>query len=191
MEPIERRTFLLTALAAAPLAACASGALPASAPPAPQRRTPVLVRAGQDRLGNPRTLFGHLEIDAKVATADTAGGVYIIEHSDQGKGGPPRHVHHAQDEWFYVLEGPYRVEVGDERFELVPGDFLLAPREIPHVWAHTGEGVGRLLIGFEPAGQIEAFFTALARAGDAPSVETLRRLTNAHGMTFVGPPLAV
>ena len=190
MEFVDRRAFLAT-LAAAPLAAGERGGQAPAQSAAGRSRTGVRVRAGRDRLGNPRTLFGHLQIDAKLTTTDTAGGLYIIEHSDRGKGGPPRHVHHAQDEWFYVLQGPYRMVVGDERFELGPGDSLLAPRGVPHVWAHTGAGVGRLLIGFQPAGQIEAFFAALARAGDAPSPETLRRLTNAHGMTHLGPPLPV
>ena len=190
MESVDRRAFL-AALAAAPLAAGAQGAQPLSQPPAKRSRTAVRVAAGQDRLGSSRTLFGHLQIDAKLTTTDTAGGLYIIEHADRGKGGPPRHVHHAQDEWFYVLQGAYRMVVGEERFDLGPGDSLLAPRGVPHVWAHIGEGLGRLLVGFQPAGQMEAFFTALARAGDAPSPETLRRLLNAHGMTALGPPLPV
>lgn len=139
MEPIERRAFLLTALAA-PLAACAPGALPASLPPTSQTRTPVLVRAGQDRLGSPRTLFGRLEIDAKVTTADTAGGLYIIEHSDQGKGGPPRHVHHAQDEWFYVLQGPYRVEVGGAIRPGAGGFSSRAPRNSARVGPYRRRG---------------------------------------------------
>ena len=62
---------------------------------------------------------------------------------------------------------------------------------MPHVWAHTGEGTGRLLIAFQPAGQMEAFLEALSQASDAPSPELLRPLFAAHGMSVVGPPLAV
>lgn len=186
---IERRAFL-TALAASPLAACAPASL-SSESPAPRGRQGVHVRAGQDRLGSPRTVFGGLRIDAKVAPGDTGGDLYVIEHSDQGKGGPPRHVHHEQDEWFYVLQGEYRLEVGDERFELKPGDSVLAPRGVPHVWAHTGEGAGRLIIAFQPAGLMESFLGALAQAGSNPSPDELRPLFDAHGMTVVGPPLPV
>ncbi len=191
MKHIERRGFLLSALAAVPLAACAGGAPPASAPPAPRGRAGILVRGGRDRLGSPRRVFGGLRIDAKVTPGDSGGDLYVIEHSDEAKGGPPRHVHHQQDEWFYVLEGSYRLEVGDERFELGPGDSVFAPREVPHVWAHTGEGVGRLIIAFQPAGRMEPFLAALARAGSAPSPDELRPLFSAHGMTVVGPPLPV
>jgi hypothetical protein len=173
MKNIERRGFLLSALAAGPLAACAGGAPPAAAPPVPRGRAGILVRGGRDRLGSPRRVFGGLRIDAKVHPGDSGGDLYVIEHSDEARGGPPRHVHHEQDEWFYVLEGSYRLEVGDERFELGP------------------EGVGRLIIAFQPAGRMEPFLAALAGAGSAPSPDELRPLFSAHGMSVVGPPLPV
>ena len=190
MSPIERRAFLLMSLAATPLAACAPTALP-SGSLAQRRRTGVLVRAGQDTAGRPRTVLGGLRIDAKVTPGDTAGDLYIIEHADETKGGPARHVHHAQDEWFYVLEGAYVVEVGEERFVLGPGDSVFAPREVPHVWAHTSEGAGRLLIAFQPAGLMESFLAALAQMGNTSSPEAMAALFASHGMTVVGPPLAV
>ncbi len=186
MRPLQRRAFLLTALAATPLASCASSS---RAPVAARRRSGLVVRAGEDRTGQPRTVFGGLRIDAKVTPADTAGDLYVIQHSDSEKGGPPRHVHHAQDEWFYVLDGAYRVVVGEETFELGPGDSVLAPREVPHVWAHVGEGEGRLILAFQPAGQMEAFLGDLAMLGSVPPPDEMRRLFASHGMTMLGPPL--
>jgi hypothetical protein len=59
------------------------------------------------------------------------------------------------------------------------------------VWAHVGRGPGRLLLAFQPAGQMEAFLDALASLGPAPAVEALRPLFTAHGMTVVGRPLPV
>ncbi len=191
MSLIERRAFLLAVLATAPLAACASRAVTSSKTLAQRTRVGVFVRAGHDRAEHPLTVFGGLRIDAKVAPGDTTGDLYVIEHADEAKGGPPRHVHHAQDEWFYVLEGAYVVEVGEEQFELGPGDSIFAPRGVPHVWAHVSEGAGRLLLGFQPAGQMEAFLTALSEMGSAPSPEELRPLFASHGMTVVGPPLPV
>ena len=188
MRLMERRSFLLTALAAAPLASCS----PAPAASLVQRsRTGALVRAGQDRTGRPRHVFGGLRIDAKVSPEDTNGDFYIIEHTDEAKGGPPRHVHHAQDEWFYVLEGAYRIVVGEEQFDLGPGDSAFAPREVPHVWAHVSEGEGRLLIAFQPAGQMESFLGALGEMGSAPAPEVMAPLFASHGMTMLGPPLPV
>lgn len=184
MRLIERRAFLLTSLAALPLASCASARRAG-------RRTGAFVRAGQDRTGHPRTVFGGLRIDAKVPPEDTAGDLYVVEHTDEAKGGPPRHVHHAQDEWFYVLGGAYRIDVGEERFDVGPGDSVFAPREVPHVWAHVGEGPGRLLIAWQPAGQMEAFLGALAGMGSAPAPAVMAALFASHGMTMLGPPLPV
>lgn len=188
MHLIERRAFLLTALAAAPLASCASAT---RASRVRRKRAGTLVRAGQDRTGHPRRVFGGLRIDAKVSPVDTTGDLYVIEHTDEAKGGPPRHVHHAQDEWFYVLEGAYRVDIGEERFDLGPGDSILALREVPHVWAHVSEGEGKLLIAFQPAGQMESFLGALAEMESAPAQEVMAALFASHGMTMLGPPLPV
>ena len=188
MRLMERRAFLLAAPAVALLASCS----PAPAASLVQRRRMgALVRSGQDRTGHPRHVFGGLRIDAKVPPEDTAGDLYIIEHTDEAKGGPPRHVHHAQDEWFYVLEGAYRVVVGEEQFDLGPGDSVFAPREVPHVWANVSEGEGKLLIAFQPAGQMESFLGALAEMGRAPAPEVMGALFASHGMTMLGPPLPV
>ncbi len=188
MRLIERRSFLLTALSAVPLASCASTR---RAGPLRRRHAGTLVRAGQDRTGSARTVFGELRLDAKVLPEDADGGLYVIEHTDGAKGGPPRHVHHAQDEWFYVLEGAYRIQVGEERFDVGPGDSVFAPREVPHVWAHVSGGQGRLILAFQPAGQMHAFLGALAELGGAPAPEAMASLFASHGMTMLGPPLPV
>src|SRR4028118_2402328 len=103
-------------------------------------RQHVLVRAGEDRFGgggNPRMIWGLLPLATKLSGKDTGGGMFIFEHRDMRGGGPPRHVHHNQDEWFYVIRGEFMVEVGDERLRLAAGDSLFAPRQVPHAWAHA------------------------------------------------------
>jgi len=51
-----------------------------------------------------------------------------------------------------------------------------APRKVAHVWAHVGEGTGRLIVALQPAGEIEAFFGELAKLGNSPQREELRRV---------------
>jgi len=145
------------------------------------------VAAGEDRFGEHRGL-GVSAIQFKVTPAD-GGGLLILENTFHAKGGPARHLHFEQDEWFYVAEGEFLMEVGDERFTLRPGDSLLAPRRVPHVWAHVGEGRGRILIAFMPAGQMEAFFREVTKANAMPPRDPA--LWRAHGMELVGPPLSV
>ena len=96
------------------------------------------VAAGQDRFDEQRGL-GISSIAFKVCPSD-ADGLLILENTFHARGGPPRHVHRDQDEWFYAVEGEFLIEIGDERLRLSPGNSVLAPRQVPHVWAHVGEG---------------------------------------------------
>jgi mannose-6-phosphate isomerase-like protein (cupin superfamily) len=150
------------------------------------------VPAGGSRFLRQREIqFTRTVIDIKVSTLDTDGGLSVAEVTSLHKGWPARHLHHEQDEWFYVVEGEYLIEVGDERYEPGPGDSLLAPRKVAHVWAHVGEGTGRLIAALQPAGQIEAFFDELARLGSSPKREELRRAFSSHGLELTGPPLSI
>jgi mannose-6-phosphate isomerase-like protein (cupin superfamily) len=145
------------------------------------------VAAGDDRFGEHRGL-GISVIDFKVVPQDNTG-LFVLENTFHARGGPARHLHYEQDEWFYALEGEFLVEVGAERFVLQPSDSLLAPRQVPHVWAHMGEGRGRILVTFLPAGQMEAFFREVTKANAMPPQDPA--LWRAHGMELLGPPLPV
>ncbi|HWZ44307.1 MAG TPA: cupin domain-containing protein [Candidatus Saccharimonadales bacterium] len=144
-----------------------------------------LVVSGEDRF-NEKHPLGFTLIKFKVATQDTGGGLFMIEHGNLTRGGPPRHLHHDQDEWFYVLEGEVLIEVGHEKMRMKAGDSLLAPRKVPHAWAYVGEKPGRMLVAFAPAGKMEAFFREIT---DSQNVPQDTALFSAHGMELVGPPL--
>lgn len=154
----------------------------------PMKSQPVLpVAAGEDRFGETRGL-GVSTIQFKVCGLGSEGPL-VLENTFHAKGGPARHLHYDQDEWFYAVEGEFLMEVGQERFTLRPGDSLLAPRKLPHVWAHVGSGRGRILVAFMPAGQMEAFFRDVTKANAMPPQEPA--LWRAHGMELLGPPLPV
>lgn len=154
---------------------------PAGAP-APRR-----LAAGADLFGEERGL-GISSIAFKVSSRD-GSGLLILENAFRAKGGPPRHLHYDQDEWFYVLAGEFLIEISTERVSLHPGDSLLAPRNVPHVWASVGDAGGRILIAFMPAGKMEAFFRKVTQANAMPPQDAA--LWRAHGMELLGPPLAV
>ncbi|MBN2503584.1 MAG: cupin domain-containing protein [Anaerolineales bacterium] len=155
----------------------------------PQTNNPqaVLVTAGEDRFKEQRGL-GISSISFKVTPQDS-NDTLIIENTFQEKGGPAKHLHYNQDEWFYAVEGEFIFEVGKERFNLAPGDSLLAPRNIPHVWAFVGGIQGRILIAFMPAGKMESFFREVTKANAMPPQDPA--LWQAHDMELLGPPLSV
>ena len=151
----------------------------------------IFVPSGGDRFKERRTVFGAMQIAFKIAPKDAHNEILLLENVNPGKGGPPRHLHYAQDEWFYVIEGKYDFEIGTSTYHLGPGDCLMAPRNIPHVWAHVGEGKGRILVAFQPAGQMEAFFAEASKVNGTASPEIVRRLFESHGMKLLGPPMPV
>ncbi len=154
-----------------------------------QTNVPRILRvaAGEDRYGEYRGL-GVSAITFKICSPDS-NGLLVLENTFHKKGGPARHLHYEQDEWFYCVEGEFIIEVGPERFTLNPGDSLLAPRKVPHVWAYVGDAMGRMLIAFMPAGQMEAFFREVTKANAMPPQDPA--LWRAHGMELLGPPLPV
>ena len=145
------------------------------------------VTAGTDCFGEQRSL-GISTIAFKMTVPDPAG-ILILENTFLAKGGPARHLHYEQDEWFYILEGEFKFEVGVQQFRLQSGDSLLAPRRVPHVWAFTGEARGRILIAFLPAGKMETFFREVTRTNAMPPQNP--ELWRAHGMELLGPPFPV
>lgn len=132
---------------------------------------------------------------------DTGGQLSLGEVVVRQGGEPPLHVHAREDETWYVLEGSILFQRGDERVAAGPGTAVLLPRGIPHGFAvQTPEA--RILHAYTPAG-LEDAFRALSTPAPArelppvpdgpPDPATLARLQQvygAHGVTFVGPPLA-
>lgn len=151
----------------------------------------IPVQQGQDCFNERISIGVKSSVDRKVSGKDTAGSWSMFEAHWSLQGGPPLHVHHDEDEWFYVIEGEYAVQVGDETFRLAAGDSLLAPREVPHTYAHLGDGQGRVLIAYQPAGDMEAFFLEISRLAGTPSPNEVQRVFRDHGMEVVGPPLKV
>jgi quercetin dioxygenase-like cupin family protein len=96
------------------------------------------VEAGQDRFGETH-LLGYGTILFKAVPRETNGGLFIIEHKNLMKGGPPRHLDLHQEELFYVMEGEVLFEVRDSRKTLRAGESVLGPREIPHAFSGVGE----------------------------------------------------
>jgi quercetin dioxygenase-like cupin family protein len=162
---------------------------PALAPahPPPEQSPARLIAAGTDFAGESHTL-GFSKISFKTSSSETGGGLFVMEHSNLLKGGPFRHVHPAQDEWLYAMDGLFHVEIGDRKFVLQSGDSVLMPRKIPHVWAQVGETPGRLLIVFTPAGRMEDFFRDFGKTGKLP---TDVALVKTYGLERVGPPLTI
>jgi mannose-6-phosphate isomerase-like protein (cupin superfamily) len=148
------------------------------------------VKAAQDRLNQPMKLFDGDTFLTKIATADTAGDLYVFESNRVKEGGPVHHYHFTQDEWWYVLEGEFLIKVGDTVYEAKAGDSVFGPRMVPHSFSKVGTGAGRLLMIFQPAGKMEECFRKISEGATRNMSEAEQdAFREAHGFKRVGPPL--
>ncbi len=85
-------------------------------------------------------------------------GLTLFEAIAPPQAGPPPHVHYEQEEAFYVLEGTFSFQSGDETFEVGPGSFVLVPMGTVHTSKNTGTGTGRVLLTNTLPGAHERFF---------------------------------
>src|SRR2546425_5940686 len=97
----------------------------------------------------------------KASSETTDGRVAVIEHLAPQGAGSPLHVHHNEDQWFYVTEGELTFWVGGQLIEAPAGSFVYRPRGIPHTFV-VASVRARFLLVVEPAG-FENFMRALAQ----------------------------
>ncbi len=103
----------------------------------------------------------------------------IVEWSDPGDARwewiAPLHIHHADDEAWYVLEGTLRFQIGDEEFEAGAGSAVIAPKGTPHAYGNARRGVpARYLLVMAPR------IRALVQALHAPGARDYAKVFRAH-----------
>jgi quercetin dioxygenase-like cupin family protein len=103
---------------------------------------PVAVRKNE---GEARWWFGALA-EIKATAADTGGQMTIVEVTEHPGAEAPLHVHHRDDEGFWVLEGDVTFEVGDATIQAGAGDYVFGPRDIPHRFRVGDQGCRMLFI---------------------------------------------
>lgn len=150
---------------------------------------PFILQPGETVDHLPLHVLGEI-IHMKVTGAQTAGRYSIAEEIAPPGGGPPLHVHRNEDEWFYILEGAFTFQVGEQLLNVTPGTALFGPRGVPHTFANTGTTPGRMIIVFEPAG-FEHFFAKMADAcrNGMPAPSVIEPIFEEFGMRVLGPPI--
>jgi quercetin dioxygenase-like cupin family protein len=103
--------------------------------------------------GEARWWFGGLAV-IKATGADTGGQLTIVEMTEPPGVDGPLHVHHREDEAFWILEGSATFRVGELTIEARAGDYLFGPRDVPHKYTVGDEGC-RMLFICTPGGNFE------------------------------------
>lgn len=126
------------------------------------------------------------------ATGEATDGRFcLMEHVTMPPGlASPYHVHHNEDEAFYVLEGHVRFVCDGTWLSAGPGTWVYGPREIPHGFKVVGTEPARMLLMCAPAG-FEKFAIALSAPVDAmpvpPDMGTLMAAAAAFNVDILGP----
>lgn len=182
---MERRKFIVASAASLPLLALGQGIPTRSHSP----KKSFVVRANKSRFDEKTLLNDVSPNNIKVSSKDTEGNLTLFEYIGNEKGGPPLHIHPNQDEIFFVIDGSYIFQVGDDRHDLKTGDTIFLPRNVPHSFAQVSL-TGKMLFLFQPSGKMEDFFRAIGNLTAPPLPEKAAKLFEDHDMKIVGPPLA-
>ncbi|HEX8552494.1 MAG TPA: cupin domain-containing protein [Abditibacteriaceae bacterium] len=125
-----------------------------------------------------------------LSSDDTAGELELMVDETPPGGGPPFHVHALEDEVFFVQSGRFEFTVGTQQIEAKAGDFLFAPRQVPHTFRVASDEPSRMHILTLP-GNFGKFF---ARCADCfqgePDFARISAIAGEHGISFLPPEAA-
>ncbi len=145
--------------------------------------------AGEKRRSAPTwNIYGDL-VTPIITGKDTAGNLVILDTVTPPKGGAPLHLHHREDEAFYVVTGKYLFEYGDRKVEGGPGTHVFLPREVPHCFQNIGDTPGNMLVICQPA-SMEGFFEDLSKLQGPPDPAKVVPIFQKWGLELLGPPIA-
>jgi quercetin dioxygenase-like cupin family protein len=121
---------------------------------------------------------------------ETDGRLGMFEATLPPGFGPPRHIHHNEDEVALILEGEVRYWLDGQIFDRKAGDVVFLPRGKEHTFKVTGDSPARML-GIVTPGGFEAFFPAVARRNIKlpEDIAEFTAIAASFGSEFTGPPL--
>jgi mannose-6-phosphate isomerase-like protein (cupin superfamily) len=134
--------------------------------------------------------LAHVHVDE-----ETSGGQFALVELRGARGDmPPLHVHHREDETFYVIEGEVSMFVADDQRILGSGQAALAPRDVPHTYRVESEEA-RWLVLTTPGG-FASFVREVAEPAPAEELppagrqdpDALVRAAAKIGIQALGPP---
>ena len=134
-------------------------------------------------------------ITVKAGPEETGNAFAQFEVDDPRGSAPPLHIHHNEDETFYILEGQVTMFAGGEQVDLEAGDFFFGARGIPHAYLVRSERA-RMLVTISPSGSEQLFVSlGVPVTGAEPPTDTVMppmpemvRLFAQYGAEIVGPP---
>lgn len=116
----------------------------------------------------------------------TGGGYSIFEIVVHPGNVTPSHIHHHEEEAFYILQGDLTVGVGTKTQVLSKGDFIHIPRGIVRNYHNASEQIVRILVLHSP-GTTTGFYMGLAGLEYPPDFKDVVALGQSYGIEVVEP----
>ena len=147
--------------------------------------TLTVVQPGDGRAGQLGPGVGvHFKIDG----ANTGGALSIVEHPFEVGALVRPHVHTREDEISIVLEGEIGFRSEDQEVVLMPGGYIVKPRNQVHAMWNAGNVPARMIEIISPAG-FEGFFRRFADLNDAGAIDLaqVQALADDFGLPYAQP----
>jgi mannose-6-phosphate isomerase-like protein (cupin superfamily) len=130
------------------------------------------------------------------ATTESTGGAFALVHEIMPAGhATPYHMHHIEDEAFWVLGGEFAFIHDGKKTVLGPGGYIFLPRMIPHGIRVEGSEPGEILILATPGTGFVGMMQEMAEPATErvlpvpkePDMEKLIRLCAKYQIDILGP----
>lgn len=129
--------------------------------------------------------------------AHTANGISLIEHHMAKDFAIPLHVHHDEEESFYMLDGQLRLQIGNDIHTLSAGEAVCLAPGVAHSFRIVSPQARFLTL---TNGRFEDMIRSLARPAEKPElppqdeptaqqIQTLIDVCQRHVIEFIGPPV--
>ena len=133
-----------------------------------------------------------------LANSESTGGAYSLIHLTASPGfASPYHLHHTEDESFYVLDGEFTFICDGKTTVLGAGGYIFLPRGVPHGLRCSSEKDSRVLIHVMPGGKVGFVGMMLEMAVPAkkhvlsepapPDLQRLTALCEKNRIDILGP----
>ena len=132
----------------------------------------------------------------KASGAATGQALAVVEQRLPAGFAPPPHIHHNEDEAFYLLSGELVAQLGDQQIAAWAGAFLWLPRGVQHGFVVSGDAPCTMLVITTPAG-FDGFMAEVGTSTDVtdrlpeprePDVPRLVKIAGRYGIEFPPPP---